>query len=141
MKVAVIHGPNLNLLGSREVGVYGARSLSELDQLLGQVGQEAGIEVVSFQSNHEGEIVDFIQASQFDGLVINPGAFTHYSIAIRDALAAIEKPKVEVHLSNINQREDFRKESVITPVVNGQISGLGFDSYLLGLLAVKNLLL
>jgi 3-dehydroquinate dehydratase II len=132
----VLHGPNLNLLGTREPGVYGRVTLAEVDRLLRERGRRLGVRVESRQSNHEGQLVDWLQAARKDGflgIVFNPGAFTHYSIALRDAVAAIDLPVVEVHLSNIHAREDFRRHSVIAAAARGQISGFGPQSYLLGL--------
>ncbi len=140
--VMVIHGPNLNLLGRREPNIYGHGTLDELNKKIAETAQRLNIRVEIRQSNHEGEIIDLIQAAggEFDGLIINAAAFTHYSLAIRDALAAIEIPAVEVHLSNIYQREDFRRQSVIAPVVRGQIAGFGPESYLLALRAAVALI-
>jgi 3-dehydroquinate dehydratase-2 len=138
----VLHGPNLNLLGTREPGVYGRVSLAEVDRLLREHGRRRGIRVESRQSNHEGQLVDWLQTARKDGfmgVVFNPGAFTHYSIALRDAVAAIDVPVVEVHLSNVHGREEFRRRSVIAPVARGQISGFGPQSYLLGLEALLGL--
>jgi 3-dehydroquinate dehydratase II len=138
MKVLVLHGPNLNLLGTREPGVYGKATLADIDAALQQLATELGISVTSFQSNSEGALVDTIQAAvgNFDGIVINPAAYTHTSVALRDALAAVALPTIEVHLSNIHSREAFRAHSYIAPVAVGQISGLGMESYLLGLRAI-----
>lgn len=140
--VLVLHGPNLNLLGSREKSIYGTVTLSEIDRALVQRGGELGYAVQCYQSNHEGALVDKIQhASGYsDGILINPAALTHYSYALRDALAAIGLPLVEVHLSNIFAREPFRAHSVISPLANGVICGLGTNSYLLGLEALINLI-
>ena len=138
----VLHGPNLNLLGTREPAVYGRVSLAEVDRLTREHGRKLGIRVESRQSNHEGQLIDWLQAARkngFLGVVFNPGAFTHYSIALRDAVAAIDLPVVEVHLSNIHAREDFRRHSVIAAAARGQISGFGPQSYLLGLDAVLSL--
>jgi 3-dehydroquinate dehydratase-2 len=136
MKILIIHGPNLNLLGSRESDIYGTKSLAEINDSLNQLAAELGVEIVIEQSNHEGEIVDLIQkAEDYSALLINPAAYTHTSIAIRDAIAAVKIPAVEVHLSNIHKREEFRQKSLIAPVATGQISGFGPDSYLLGLRA------
>ncbi|MCL1790099.1 MAG: type II 3-dehydroquinate dehydratase [Peptococcaceae bacterium] len=131
MKVLVINGPNLNLLGSREPGIYGANSYEALVNHIGDYARDHGFCVDVVQSNCEGEIVDAIQNCRdtYDGVVINPGAYTHYSYAIYDALRATDVPAVEVHLSNISDREAFRKISVTAPACVGQISGLGFYSY------------
>jgi 3-dehydroquinate dehydratase-2 len=137
-RIQVIHGPNLNLLGQREPDVYGRATLPVIDERLGSFAEEAGIEVRILQSNHEGVIIDAIQqASEWaDGLVINPGAYTHYSYAIRDAIAGAGLPAVEVHLSNVHARERFRHTSVIAPACLGRISGFGWQSYVLGLRAL-----
>lgn len=137
-QILVIHGPNLNLLGRREPEIYGTSSLEEINRQLEELGKRYSVELDFFQSNHEGEIIDRIHAAfgVAQGILINPGAFTHYSIAIRDALSAVEIPAVEVHLSNIHAREEFRKHSVVAPVAVGQISGFGTHSYVLGLLAL-----
>lgn len=139
-KILVIHGPNLNLLGDREVDVYGATTLEDINSGLSSRAKTAGYTVATFQSNHEGEIVDAIQATEAVAIILNPGAFTHYSIAIRDAVAAVATPVIEVHLSNIYAREDFRHTSVIAPVSVGQIAGFGPTSYYLALEAVVDLL-
>lgn len=130
-KIMVINGPNLNMLGIREPGIYGERSYSDLEAYIEDYCAGKGVECVVVQSNGEGEIIDFIQHAfgNYDGIVINPGAYTHYSYAIRDALAAVSLPAVEVHLSNIHKREEFRHTSVTAPVCCGQITGLGFMGY------------
>jgi len=133
MVILVINGPNMNMLGKRDKKHYGDMTYQELVSRMKSWGVERGIDIEVFQSNHEGEIVDRIQKMDYEGLVINPGAFTHYSYSIRDALEIVQVPKVEVHISNIYAREGFRKESVIAPVCDGQISGLGFLSYILAL--------
>jgi len=137
----VIHGPNLNLLGKRETDVYGHITLEEVNKQIGKLADELGVSVDYFQSNSEGELVSEIQKTidNYEALVINPGAYTHTSIALRDAVAGVGIPTVEVHLSNIYQREDFRKMSMLADVAVGQITGFGVDSYLLGLRAAANL--
>ena len=140
MKILVIHGPNLNLLGTREPGVYGSTTLGEINQKVAGLAGELGLEVEAFQSNSEGEIVDAIQKRSFDLLIINPAAYTHTSIAIRDAIAAVNRPAIEVHISNIHTREEFRKTSYVSGVVTGQISGLGAEGYLLAVRAAKKIL-
>ena len=133
MKILVINGPNLNFLGIREKGIYGTTDYAGLVKMIEEKGKTSGHEILVFQSNHEGAIIDRIQEAYFDGtqgIVINPGAFTHYSYAIRDALASITVPKVEVHISNIQEREEFRKISVTAPVCDKQIFGQGLDGYL-----------
>lgn len=142
-KILVIHGPNLQLLGQREVSVYGAGTLDEINRLLRKTAAEYQVELEIFQSNHEGDIVDIIGRSlseQIRAVVINPAAYTHTSVAIRDALSAVKIPAVEVHLSNIYSREEFRHHSMIAPAVSGQISGFGVYSYVLGLLAAIKLM-
>lgn len=133
MRILVINGPNLNFLGIREKSVYGAQDYDYLLQMIAKKGQETNSTIEVFQSNHEGAIIDRIQDAYFDGtegIVINPGAFTHYSYAIRDALASITVPKVEIHISDITKREEFRKVSVTAPVCDKQIYGQGLDGYL-----------
>jgi 3-dehydroquinate dehydratase-2 len=136
--IQIIHGPNLNLLGQREPEVYGRLTLADVDERLRTYAAETGFALRTFQSNHEGAIVDAVhQAGAWaHGLVINPGAHTHYSYAIRDAIAGVGLPAVEVHLSNVHAREPFRHTSVIAPVCVGQISGFGWRSYRLGLVAL-----
>jgi 3-dehydroquinate dehydratase II len=138
----VLHGPNLNLLGLREPGIYGASTLLEIDSHLVELGKSLQVEVSSFQSNHEGMLVDAIHAARdrHQGILINAAAYTHTSVAIRDAIAAVQIPTVEVHLSNIYKREEFRHHSYLAPIVIGQISGFGADSYYLGLRALVNYL-
>jgi len=136
-RILVIHGPNLNLLGTREPGIYGATSLPEINQRLQQDAEEAGHTLSFFQSNHEGAIVDYIQqqGAEADILIINPGAFTHTSVAIRDAILAVALPAIEVHLSNIHQREPFRHHSYFSDICIGQVVGFGPQSYRLALQA------
>lgn len=141
-KILVIHGPNLNLLGEREPAHYGRLTLVEINSRLGDLAKELGVEAYFYQSNHEGEIVTVIQEAakgKCDGILINPAAYTHSSIAIRDALLAVNLPVVEVHLSNIFAREEFRRHSYISDLAKGVISGLGLDSYLLGLRGLAGL--
>ena len=135
MKILVIHGPNLNMLGSRQVSLYGDKTLAEINSLLDKAAYELGVELETFQSNHEGVLVDFIQekSSEATGILINPGALTHYGLSLRDALADTSLPVIEVHLSNIYAREEFRQQSVIAPISRGQISGLGWRGYIAAL--------
>ncbi len=136
MKIAVINGPNLNFLGTREPQIYGSQSLGDLEKEIINYGQEKNIEVECFQSNYEGAMIDFIQKCYHDeveGLIINPGAYTHYSYALADAIKSIGKPVVEVHISHIHSREDFRKNSVTAASCIGVVEGFGFDSYLIAL--------
>jgi 3-dehydroquinate dehydratase-2 len=136
-KISIINGPNLNMLGTREPGIYGSETLSDIDTWLVAASESLETELQFFQSNVEGEIVTAIQdAADSDGIVLNAGAYTHYSIAIRDAIASIETPVVEVHLSNVNAREEFRATSVIAPVCLGSIAGFGKQSYLLAVLSL-----
>ena len=137
-RILVLHGPNLNLLGTREPEIYGSTTLDDINEMIAERAAEAGIETAFYQSNHEGDLVDAIQQAnhKFDFIIFNAAAFTHYSIAIRDAIAAIDVPVIEVHLSNIHQREEFRHTSVLAPVAMGQICGLGVESYLAALEAI-----
>ena len=140
MKILVIHGPNLNILEKRNSSLYGGKSLEEINKLIEASAKDLDIEVEIFQSNFEGSIVEKIQASidlEYDGIIINPAAFSHYSIAIRDAIEVLHIPVIEVHLSNIYGREDFRSKSVIAPVCSGQITGLGVYGYLVAMEAIK----
>lgn len=141
-KVIVINGPNLNLLGEREAHIYPQITLAELERLIKEKGQELGLAVTTWQSNSEGELVNAVHKARqsCDCLIINAGAYTHYSLAIRDALAVLNIPVIEVHLSNIYAREPFRQISVIAPVVTGQIAGFGVASYFLALEAAKLLI-
>ncbi len=138
LSVLVLHGPNLNLLGLREPGIYGVATLAEIDSQLVELGQSLKVEIQSFQSNHEGMLVHEIQAARnrHQGILINAAAYTHTSIAIRDAIAAVQIPTVEVHLSNIYKREEFRHHSYLASIAIGQISGFGAHSYYLGLQAL-----
>ena len=140
--ILILHGPNLNMLGKREPAVYGRQTLDEINQRLTEKARQAGISVRCMQSNCEGALIDEIhQASgRYDLIIFNPGAFTHYSIALRDAVAAVSTPVIEVHLSNIHSREEFRHRSVIAPVCLGQISGFGAGSYYMALSAAIELL-
>jgi len=134
-KILVIHGPNLNMLGKREPEIYGHKNLEEIDEELKALGEELDLSVETFQSNHEGAIVDEIQQAMGNchGIIINPAAYTHTSIAIRDALAMLDVPVVEIHLSNINKRESFRHQSTIADIVSARIAGFGSHGYLLAL--------
>lgn len=142
MRVFVINGPNLNLLGVREPGVYGSESLEIIETELKQEAARLSIELDCYQSNHEGDIVDTLHRamSEADGVILNAGALTHYSYALRDAISAIKIPVIEVHMSNIHAREEFRRTSVIAPVCVGSIAGFGKNSYMLALSAIKNIL-
>ncbi|PMS34578.1 3-dehydroquinate dehydratase [Trinickia symbiotica] len=135
-KLLVLHGPNLNLLGTREPGVYGNVTLQQIDESLGRRAQQAGVEVATFQSNHEGQLVDRIHAARAENvafIVINPAAYTHTSVAIRDALKGVDIPFVEIHLSNVHRREPFRHHSYLSDVAEGVICGLGWKGYLYAL--------
>lgn len=137
-KVLVLHGPNLNLLGTREPEIYGSATLADINEMLKKRAEEAGLGIEFLQSNHEGVLVDAVQAARgkYDYIIFNAAAFTHYSIALRDAIAAVEVPVIEVHISNIHQREEFRHTSVLAPVAWGQICGLGVASYMAALEAI-----
>ncbi len=138
MKILVINGPNLNMLGKREESIYGEKTLGEIDALLKKQGAALNVEVVTFQSNHEGALIDFLQeqADSAEGIIINPGALTHYGFSLLDALADTKLPIIEVHLSNIYSREEWRAESVIAPIAKGQVSGLGWRGYIAALEAL-----
>ena len=142
LKILLMHGPNLNLLGWREPGIYGSVSFDEINARMKRVAEENGTELRVFQSNSEGALVDAVQDARnwADGIVINPGAYAHYSIALRDALSAVKLPAVEVHLSNVHAREEFRHRLVLSPVCVGMICGLGWRSYLYGLLSLIEIL-
>jgi 3-dehydroquinate dehydratase-2 len=141
-KILVIHGPNLNLLGKREPHIYGHQSLEEIDGQLKKQGQKLGIDVITFQSNHEGAIVEEIQGAmgKYHGIIINPAAYTHTSVAIRDALAMLDVPVIEIHLSNIHKREPFRHTSMIADIVAARIAGFGAHGYLLALEGLAGML-
>lgn len=138
MRVLVIHGPNLNLLGRRREELYGDKTLDEINSLLRKQAGSLGIEIAIFQSNSEGALIDFIQAEspKAEGIIINPGALTHYGLSLRDALADTNLPLIEVHLSNIYAREKWRHKSVVAPIAKGQISGLGWRGYVIALQAL-----
>ena len=135
MNILVLNGVNLNMTGRRERGVYGVQTLREINERIAAYAAERGVEVKFFQNNNEGELCTAIQSAQgrYDGIILNAGAFTHYSYAIRDAIAAVTVPVVEVHMSNVHAREEFRRNSVLTPVCRGEILGFGADSYILAL--------
>ena len=135
MKLLIINGPNLNNLGKRDESIYGTKSLTDINNVLTEIGQGMRIDLAFFQSNSEGEIVDFIQENfpQSDGILINPGALAHYGFSLRDALADTKLPIVEIHLSNIYAREEWRAKSVISPIAKGQITGLGWQGYIAAL--------
>jgi 3-dehydroquinate dehydratase-2 len=135
MRILVIHGPNLNMLGKREKSIYGEKTLQEIDALLKKEARGLSVDVVTFQSNHEGALVDFIQeqADSARGIIINPGALTHYGFSLLDALIDSKLPVIEVHLSSIYRREEWRAESIIAPIAEGQISGLGWRGYVAAL--------
>ncbi|WP_191555946.1 type II 3-dehydroquinate dehydratase [Metabacillus idriensis] len=134
----IINGPNLNRLGLREPDVYGSKTLTDLERELMLFAEKQAFQITCFQSNHEGDLIDAIHEAddQYDGIVLNPGAFTHYSYAIRDAIASVSLPVIEVHISNVHSREPFRHQSVTAPVTAGQIIGLGFEGYQYALLAL-----
>lgn len=144
MKLLVINGPNINFLGIREKSIYGQEDFQHLLDILSKKAEKENITIDTFQSNCEGEIIDRIQEAYFDGtqgIIINPGAYTHYSYAIRDALASMDMPKIEVHISNVHKREEFRHTSVTVAVCTGQIVGLGLQGYILAVDAIMNMLL
>ena len=138
MRILVLHGPNLNLLGRREPEIYGRTTLAEIEEELRRLGRELGVEMESRQSSHEGDLVDWVQEAEgeFAGILLNPAAYTHTSVALRDAIAGVGVPVVEVHLSNPAAREEFRHVSYVAPVVIGTVAGFGKESYLLGLRAL-----
>lgn len=137
-KVLVLNGPNLNLLGTREPEIYGSTTLKDIEEMMAARAHAAGVEIDFYQSNHKGNLVDKVQEAnhRYDYIIFNAAAFTHYSIALRDAIAAIDVPLIEVHISNIHKREEFRHSSVLAPVAMGQICGLGIESYMAALEAI-----
>ncbi|SDO45782.1 type II 3-dehydroquinate dehydratase [Halobacillus aidingensis] len=137
-RLFLINGPNLNMLGKREPDTYGKKSLDDVVTLVEQAAADFGYEVTSFQSNHEGDLVDWIQRAEeeAEGIIINPAAYTHTSIALRDAISAISKPVVEIHISNVHERESFRHNSMLAPVCSGQVVGFGIDGYRLAALGM-----
>ncbi len=143
-KLLIINGPNINFVGIREKGIYGSENYDTLVKMIHDKADELGVEAEVFQSNHEGAVIDRIQQAYYDkvdGIVINPGAFTHYSYAVRDALASVEAiPKIEVHISNVHKREEFRHTSVTAPVCSGQVVGLGFKGYLYAMEALADMM-
>ncbi len=142
LQILIINGPNLNTLGTREPAIYGTTTLAQINERVRKRGEEIGASIDVFQSNHEGSLIDYIQqnSGRADGIIINPGAFTHYSIAIRDALASVKSLIIEVHLSNIYAREAFRQQSMIAPIARGHIVGIGWRGYLLALEAMVELI-
>jgi len=138
LHIQVIHGPNLNMLGAREPTHYGTQTLADINEQLVALGDTLNVRVTSFQSNHEGELVEKIQHCEADGIIINPAAYTHTSIAIRDALLAVKLPFIEVHLSNVHRREDFRHQSMLVDVALGVIAGFGTQSYALALRGLQH---
>lgn len=141
-RIVVIHGPNINMIGDRETGIYGKETYAHINQQILEYATKLGLECMIFQSNSEGEIIDKLQSVKKDyhGIIINAGAYTHYSYAIRDAIASLKIPTIEVHFSNIYAREEFRHNSVIAPVCAGHIAGFGKQSYILGMIGLNELL-
>lgn len=142
-KIRIINGPNINFTGIREKGIYGSKTLEDIENEIMKEAEKLGLECECFQSNHEGEIIDYIQKCYYDkvdGIAINPGAYTHYSYAIRDAISSVQIPFVEIHMSNIHTREEFRHTSVTVPVCKGQICGFGDYGYIMALMALNNII-